>query len=244
MTATADYCREVEAHLCRRNQGHLIRIVGPAFELVSGWAEKGIPLSVVCAGIDRTVERHDRKPTPRRRPVRIEFCEADVLDAFDAWRRAVGVAGLGSSAPGEAASDAGDMRGGRRRATLVAHLDRVLARLTALRGSDRRRVELDAALEEAVRRIDRLRAAAPQARGEARASLLAELSALDRTLVSQAVDALDASARARAESDARQSLAPYRERMAREIYDRALAAAIERHVRDAAGLPLLTYDAD
>ena len=42
-------------------------------------------------GIDRYV---DRARTPEGRagaPIRIEFCEADVLDAFDAWRRAVGV---------------------------------------------------------------------------------------------------------------------------------------------------------
>ena len=38
------YCREVEAYLCRRNDGHLIRVVGPAFELVKGWAAQGIPL--------------------------------------------------------------------------------------------------------------------------------------------------------------------------------------------------------
>ena len=38
------YCREIETYLCRRNEGHLIRIVGPAFERVRGWAEIGVPL--------------------------------------------------------------------------------------------------------------------------------------------------------------------------------------------------------
>ena len=32
------YCREIEAYLCRKNDGHLVRIVGPAFEQVCGWA--------------------------------------------------------------------------------------------------------------------------------------------------------------------------------------------------------------
>jgi hypothetical protein len=85
------YCRELEGYLCRKNDGHLIRITGPAFEQVQGWAHQGIPLKVAEAGIDRYFERYYRKG-PRRRPVRIEFCEADVLDAFDDWRRAVGVA--------------------------------------------------------------------------------------------------------------------------------------------------------
>ena len=92
------YCREVEAYLCRKNDGHLIRIVGPAFEQVCGWAARGVPLNVVNRGIDRYFERYYAKG-PRRRPVRIEFCEADVLDVFDEWRRAVGVARASAGQP-------------------------------------------------------------------------------------------------------------------------------------------------
>src|ERR671915_145319 len=85
------YCHELERYLCRKNDGHLIRIVGPAFEQVCGWAARGVPLKVAQRGIDRYFERYYAKG-PRRRPVRIEFCEADVLDVFDEWRRAVGIA--------------------------------------------------------------------------------------------------------------------------------------------------------
>ena len=53
MTEPGAYCREIETYLCRRNGGHLIRIVGPAFERVCGWAEAGVPLQVVVEGIDR-----------------------------------------------------------------------------------------------------------------------------------------------------------------------------------------------
>ena len=34
------YCRHLEAYLCRKNDGHLIRIIGPAFEQVCGWAAR------------------------------------------------------------------------------------------------------------------------------------------------------------------------------------------------------------
>ncbi len=103
------YCREIEAHLCRRNAGHLVRVAGPAFEMVVGWEAQGIPLKVALSGIDRAVDRRDAKG-PSRRPLRVEFCEADVLDAFDAWRRAVGVgaAGGGGLGPGASAEPAGD----------------------------------------------------------------------------------------------------------------------------------------
>src|SRR4029453_1677544 len=112
---TDSYCRELEDYLCRKNEGHLIRIVGPAFERVTDWARQGIPLKVACEGIDRYFERYYRRG-PRRRPVRIEFCEADLLDAFDAWRKAVGVA-RAEDAPAP----------GRARASLAGHIERAIA---------------------------------------------------------------------------------------------------------------------
>ena len=93
------YCRAIESHLCRKNDGHLIRIAGPTFDLVRGWAEQGVPLKVALAGIDRTFERYYRKGA-RRRPLQVSFCEADVLDAFDDWRRALGLSGAGPSGQG------------------------------------------------------------------------------------------------------------------------------------------------
>ncbi len=87
MTDLSDYCRQLETYLCQKNGGHLVRIVGPAFEQVCGWAKQGVPLKVAYRGIDRYCERL-QATRRRRRPVRIEFCEADVLDIFDDWRRA------------------------------------------------------------------------------------------------------------------------------------------------------------
>jgi len=97
----ADYCREIEAYLCRKNDGHLIRVVGPSFDIVSRWAAQGVPLKVAYEGIDRYFARYYRKG-PRRRPVKIDFCEADVLDVFDEWRRAVGV--ISPATPASAAN--------------------------------------------------------------------------------------------------------------------------------------------
>ena len=65
------YCRAVENYLCRRNDGHLVRVVGPAFDCVAAWAAKGVPLRVAYRGIDRCVDRfaarqNRRRPAPRR----------------------------------------------------------------------------------------------------------------------------------------------------------------------------------
>src|SRR6266550_1922907 len=92
----AEYSREIESYLCRKNEGHLIRIVGPAFEQVCGWATLGVPLKIAFRGIDQYCERYYAKG-PRRRPVRIEFCEADILDLFDSWRRAIGAGAAGAA---------------------------------------------------------------------------------------------------------------------------------------------------
>ena len=102
MIDASEYCRKLESYLCQKNEGHLIRISGPVFDQVRGWATMGVPLAVAFRGIDRYCERYYAKG-PKRRPVRVEFCEADILELFDDWRRAVGLAEPGTSrgrAPG------------------------------------------------------------------------------------------------------------------------------------------------
>ena len=220
-----DYCREVEAYLCRKNDGHLIRIVGPAFEQVTGWAREGIPLKVALAGVDRYFERYYRKG-PRRRPVRIEFCEPDVRDAFDDWRRVVGVIAPSTES---------------RRSSLATHLERVLARLTALGGSSQTAFVLGDAVERAVRRVDAMQADAKR-RGDAREALVEELDAIDRELTAAARDALPAADRERFAAEAETELVPFRGRMLPDAYARAQTAAFDRLVREHFGLPVLRYD--
>src|SRR5215210_495450 len=113
-----DYCREIEAYLCRKNDGHLVRIVGPSFERVCGWAAQGIPFKIACQGIDAFFVRYYAKGV-RRRPVQIDFCENDILDAFDGWRRAVGVRLPGPHAIDETEEQ---IRARRRKRSLPEHL--------------------------------------------------------------------------------------------------------------------------
>ena len=228
------YCREVEAYLCRKNDGHLIRIVGPAFEQVSGWAARGIPLKIVFLGIDRYFERYYAKG-PRRRPARVEFCEADVLDAFDEWRRAVGV---GAAAPADGESP-GEGAAARKRESLPAHLDRVVARLTALRAGEGR--SLDTTCDEIVRELDTVRAGSRGLRGEARETLLARLRTLDLRLLEAARAVCDAPTLQRLTADADVQLAPFRARMAADVYARSKQACIDRLVREHFRLPTVAF---
>jgi hypothetical protein len=233
-SAPQTYCREVEKYLCRKNDGHLIRIAGPAFEQVCRWAARGIPATIVFRGIDRYFDRYYAKG-PRRRPVRVEFCEADILDVFDEWRRAVGVAAIG--APQQ--SDDDDMSG-RKRGSLSAHLDRVVARLTVLRaGVDR---TLDRTFEDIVRELDAARTGAKGLRGERREALLERLRALDRQLVNTARAGCDAAILDRLAADAALQLAAFRDRMPPDAYIQSREACIDRLIRDHYRLPTIAFD--
>jgi hypothetical protein len=236
------YCREIESHLCRRNAGHLVRLVGPAFEKVVGWVESGIPIRVALAGIDRYFERHDAKPNPRRRPVRVEFCEADVLDAFDAWRRAVGVGIAGADTPEDAsgppeASPAPAAASG----SLRAHLDRVATRLTDRLASDSLPPGLEACLERLLSEIAPHRDAARTLRGEGRQALIAGLQRLDEELLAAVRAASDEAAVAEARAAAETDLEAFRPRMAEADYARACDSAVAALLRDRWRLPVIAY---
>src|SRR5262245_37132482 len=61
-----DYCRQLESYLCRKNDGHLIRIVGPAFEQVCGWSSRGIPAERGVGGHERLLGALRAKGRPPR----------------------------------------------------------------------------------------------------------------------------------------------------------------------------------
>lgn len=225
----AEYCREIETYLCRKNEGHLVRIVGPVFEKVVGWAAQGIPLAVAFKGIDQYCERYYAKG-PRRRPVRVEFCEADVLDRFDEWRRAVGVS--------VAVDD--DSEAARKHDSLPLHIERSIARLTALRAG-RAADAFSNRLDDTVRELDRMKASARQARGEARAAIVERLAAIDASLLELTRAQLDESARAALRAKAQAEIAPFASRMAPDAREKAIEAAFDRLLRESAGLPTLAF---
>jgi hypothetical protein len=229
----AEYCRQLETYLCRKNEGHLIRIVGPVFEQVCGWAMQGVPLTIAFRGIDRYCERYYAKG-PRRRPVRIEFCEADILDLFDHWKRAVGV-----TAPRDATADEASAV---RRDSLPAHIDRIITRLTGARAGAARSDVFHRHVDDAVRELDRMRPGAKQARGDDRRALIDRLAELDRTLVAAATAELAETRAAALRAEAEAEIAPFAVRMSADARRRAVSVAFERLVRDEAGIPVLTFE--
>jgi hypothetical protein len=225
-----EYCREIETYLCQKNDGHLIRVVGPSFGLVSGWAEQGVPLKIAFAGIDRYFERYYRKG-PRRRPVKIDFCDADVLDVFDDWKRAVGAQSSVVSPQSSVSS----------RQSLPQHLERVVLRLTQARVNGSLGDEFDALIDRAAAELDAARAKAGGLRGQARTALLDRLAVLDVEVVTQARASLVGSAQSALAREAEDELAGFKSGMTAEAFARAREAVIDRLVRERVKLPTIAF---
>jgi hypothetical protein len=226
----------VETYLCRKNDGHLIRIVGPSFEIVSRWSADGIPLTIALRGVDRYFERYYKKG-PRRRPVRIDFCDADVRELFDEWRRAVGLVGGAPAPEGQEASGDHVPRG----PSLPAHLERVVLRLTNARVAGTLGSDADQVIDRIAQDLDRARASARGLRGEARQSLIARLADFDRELLDLARRSLPPAEEAALAREAHGELEAFRDVMPADSYRRAHAAAVDRLVRERAGLPVLLF---
>lgn len=235
------FCRDVEAHLCRVNGGHLVRIVGPAFELVAGWALEGIPLRIVLNGVERTVARLTAKG-PRRRPVRIEFCEADVRDAFDQWRRATGVHARAFAGAGGATDATAPAPPVSRQPSLPKHLERVLVRLSAIGATHELSPAMRGVVDAAIRDVDACLDAARGARGEARAAVIAQLAAIDEALMASAAATLADARRADLRAEAARELAPHRTRMSTSAWHEAEQALFGELVRRHLALPQVRLD--
>jgi hypothetical protein len=230
-SAIEDFCRQIEIYLCQKNDGHLIRVVGPSFGLVAAWAEQGVPLTVAFKGIDRYFERYYRKG-PRRRPVKIDFCEADVLEVFDEWRRAVGVA---------ASSEAEGPNPANRHASLPAHLERVVRRLTSGRADGSLGAEFDEVIDRVSVELDAARAKTGGLRGDARHALIDRLAMFDAELLRRARATLDEGALESLAREADEELAGFRSGMTPETFARASESAIDRLVRERCRLPVVTF---
>lgn len=227
------YCRDVEAYLTRVNEGHLIRLVGPGFELVRRWALEGIPLSVVRQGIDLKSERH--RAGRSTRPLRLEFCENDVQAVYVAWRRAVGlVSGVATDV------DAGrpDVEE-RRRPSLAKHLERVIDRLVHVAGRlewpDAFREDIGAAIDELVA----VRDGAKSARGAARDEFVQRLPAVDARVMLAARRAAPRDVIERLSRAASDELAAFSGRMTAAAWQRSVDFGTERLLREHFGLPIV-----
>jgi hypothetical protein len=244
-TEPLEFCRAVESYLCQKNGGHLVRIVGPSFELVARWAADGIPFKVACRGIDRYCERYERRRT-RLRPVRIDHCEADVREVFDEWRRAIGLRaappeddGAKSGASGGAAADFAVPA--KSSGSLPSHLERALTRLSTARALGRIGEQADTVIDQVSQALDDARGSGQGVRGEARRQLLERLRALDAELLRVVRQPIDPGEAERLAAEAEAELAAFRDTMSPDGFRAACRSAEDRLVRESYDLPIIAF---
>jgi hypothetical protein len=192
----------------------------------------------VFRGIEQKAERH--KAGAARRPLRIEFCEADVREVYEAWRRAIGVGATSAHDAGGASEEPQADRGsGSARRVTTRDLDRAVDRLMSTAG----RLELPDVLRDEVNRVLEqvliIRDAVKGSRGAAREGHLASLPDLDRSVMAAAHQAMTPDALTPIRQDAERDLEPFRGRLSTEAWDQAIAVTIDRGVRGHFGLPEL-----
>ena len=240
MADVADYCRQVEAHLTRINGGHLVRVVGPGFALVKQWADEGVPLSVVFRGIEHKAERHAAGAS--KRPLRIEFCEADVRALYDDWRRAIGVpAAPTTDTDGDADAAVPDPSANPKRRSVPKAIDRAIDRLGRLAGRLDLPGEFRDAMSRLIEQLSTLREELAHTRGAVRDRLLERLGPLDTDLLDHARGVVPADVMQDITVRAEQDLAPYRERLSPEAWARAVSVTVDRGVREHLELPSLDF---
>ena len=152
------------------------------------------------------------------------------ISAFEEWKRSVGVSEAGRAG---GAGEAG-------RESLPGHLERVIARLTTLRGGADR--ALDAVLDDVVRELDTARAKAKTIRGDGREALIERLRQLDAALVGALRQHANEQTVRQLAADADEELKPFRARMPAETYQQSHRACIDRLLRERAGLPTIAYE--
>jgi hypothetical protein len=237
VTDVADYCRQVEAHLTRINGGHLVRVVGPGFALVKRWADEGVPLSVVFRGIQHKAERHAKGVS--KRPLRIEFCDADVRALYDDWRRAIGIVTPPADGDEAEAHAIGEAPSASKRRPVPKVIGRAIERLGRLAG----RLELPEGFRDAMSRtieeLSALQAELAGTRGDARQRLLERLAPLESAIIEEARQIVPADVMQAITARAEEELAPYRDRLSADAWDRAIAVTVDRGVREHLDLPSL-----
>ncbi|MDQ3171621.1 MAG: hypothetical protein M3Q55_15915 [Acidobacteriota bacterium] len=198
-----------------------------------GWADAGVPISLVERAIDACSERREARREAAR-ALRIEFCEAEVRDQFQRWRRAIGPY-VGSDAAGDGAEAEAPAPG------LASHLTRAVERLVRAAARLEHSEVFRAALDAVVVAVAAVQAESKGARGERRTAFIDDLKKIDDTLMAAARDeAARSSLDGVVRDAAAKELAPWRERMPGAAWTGAIAAASDRLLRDRLDLPDLT----
>jgi hypothetical protein len=102
--------------------------------------------------------------------------------------------------------------------------------------------EFDAVLEAITKEAAAFRDMPGPLRGDTRERIIARLVELDRMMLDAAREQADAAAVESMRADAVEQLRPFRDRMPADAYPRAVAAAVDRLLREREQLPTVSFE--
>jgi hypothetical protein len=197
----------------------------------------------VFRGIQEKAARHHAGRS--KRPLRLEFCAADVDALFDDWRRATGIHARrdGGVADPHATDPQVEHPASGRRATAGRQLQRAIDKLALTVG--RLDVPEDVQLETTrlLEALSALREASRRARGEAKREVMLQAEEIDRDL-GRLARLSGRALLAEVEAEAVAELTPFRARLKPEDWHRSLAANVDRLLRGRLGIPTIDFEID
>ncbi len=209
------YYQAAEAAFIRR-RGTPFLLSPRDFTLLREWRALGVPIEAIEQGIEEAFSRREERSAAGR-VNSLSYCRDAVLEA---WERRLQTS-VGRGSPGHATEP---------------DVPRALEALAErLRDVARRRPELAAPLDAALRSVERLEKSGKSA-GETEASL----ARLDKRLAGALHDALSEAERQRLDAEVEASLARARVKMDAEAAERTARALTRRTLRDRLDLPRLT----
>ena len=217
-----NYFTEIEEHFVRK-RGKNINVAPLDWCLIELWKSNGVPLHVALRGIDRSFEAAEKRQ--RKAPTTLFYCHPAVMEAFEEYRNAM-IGAQPDQAPGGAGT-----RQTMPSATILAHLDQLLAALASL---DERLVDRGTA---------RLRALRTEA--EARATvdpeeLDHELTEAEELVASAVRGSLPADRLAAIKADVKEETRVYKKHLSKEMYERLRDGYLRRRILAEYGLPEFT----
>ena len=226
--APPDYFRAVERAFLELQGGAMF--LPPAdWDLVRGWEQRGIPLSMVLAGIRAAFSGRVRASSR----MSLRDCEAAVEGAFNALRRrraGAGVSPQDVEAPTErAGADLTDLE------RIAAHLGEWTPD-SGMLSDPETAADLAAVAREAAERLQGIGKGADAGSSRVQGAL----KEIEDALLTHLETALAESARKEIEAEVRNTLDRHRARMPESTWREAFAAAVRRRVGKKAGLGPLT----
>ena len=231
----SDYCRDIETYR-RKNDGHLIRIVGPWFD--------GLEVGRAGRAAEGGAERHRSllrtvlPQGPRRRPVKSTSARrtSSTCSTNGAGRR--------GSRPFRAVPQSPTSRPRRHRNAEVCRCRNTWSACSYAEQPPRHRRAGRIGRSDprsGVDRLDRVREKSGGLRGDERQATLARLADLDAELIALATTSAGAAALEQTRAEASNDLAPFRSTMAAAAVESAVERTAMKLLRERLGLPTITF---